>query len=325
MKKHFIPMLVLFAFMMTMQSENILADHAHNEDWEYETRWHKNGKVWGVNQSASDDDIPHLMDTRVRTSTTQDSWTHMMYAEAYFKSRYENPNVFGDYYIHAKLNADWATDQPPFQDEGEIEGKKGGMAAIEGSQGDTDWFAIKDPLETIKLTDAFVRAKINPPDKDVWYRASSKSYFTPKPGHIIYKPKDPYKDDDDNGAENVAPSVAPSLGLSPGNGFNNITINGEEMVDTAPGDTVTVDLVMPSDRGYSQIYWYLAGPNDSGLGNGVGGPTSPSGTGIETEVTHTFSMPSDASGVYTFTAYIYPHSSASDQTIYEYTIKIYCS
>ena len=118
---------------------------------------------------------------------------------------------------------------------------------------------------------------------------------------------------------------APQPGLSPANGFNNITINGEEMVDTAPGDTVTVDLVMPSDRGYSQIYWYLAGPNDSGLGNEVGTPTSPSGTGIETEVTHTFSMPSDASGVYTFTAYIYPHSSASDQTIYEYTIKIYCS
>lgn len=69
-------------------------------------------------------------------------------------------------------------------------------------------------------------------------------------------------------------------GLFPGNGFNNITINGEEMVDTAPGDTVTVDLVMPSDRGYSQIYWYLAGPNDSGLGNGVGAPTSPSGTEI---------------------------------------------
>ena len=120
------------------------------------------------------------------------------------------------------------------------------------------------------------------------------------------------------------PTPTPSPGLSPV-GASTITINGEEMVDTAPGDSVSVDLVMPADKGYSQIYWYLAGPGDLGYGNGVGGPTSPSGNGIETEVTHTFSMPSDASGVYTFTAYIYPHSSASDQTVYEYSIKIYCS
>ena len=93
MKKHFIPMLVLFAFMITMQSENILADHAHNEDFEYETRWIWNGKVWHVNQAASDDDIPHHMDTSVRTSTTQQSWTHMMYARAYFKSRYAHPRL----------------------------------------------------------------------------------------------------------------------------------------------------------------------------------------------------------------------------------------
>lgn len=74
-----------------------------------------------------------------------------------------------------------------------------------------------------------------------------------------------------------------------------------------------------------QIYWYLADPDDSGLGTQLGDPTTPSGDDIETEVTHTFSMPSDGSGVYTFTAYIYPHSSASDQSVYEYTIKIYCS
>ena len=97
-----------------------------------------------------------------------------------------------------------------------------------------------------------------------------------------------------------------------------IEINGEEMLDTKPGDTVTVNLVMPSDKGYARIHWYLSD-------NELGAPMTPSGTGIETEVTHTFSMPSDASGVYTFKAYIYPHSSASDQSVYEYTIKIYCS
>lgn len=191
MKKHFIPMLVLFAFMITMQSENILADHAHNEDWEYETRWIWNGKVWHVHQAASDDDIPHHMDTDVSTSTTQQSWTHMMYARAYFKSRYAHPKVFGKWFARAKLKAEWADDQPPFEDEGKIEGKKGGMAPIRGSQGDTDWFATYDPLETIKLTDAFVKARVYLPFRKVWYRASSKSYFTPKPGHIIYKTKKP--------------------------------------------------------------------------------------------------------------------------------------
>lgn len=135
--------------------------------------------------------------------------------------------------------------------------------------------------------------------------------------------------DDPNGIYSTSSEIntvtaSPSPGLSAVNA-SYITINGEEMVDTAPSDTVSVDLVMPSDKGYSQIYWYLAGPSDSGFGNQLGSPTTPSGSGIETEVTHTFTMPSGASGVYTFTAYIYPHSSASDQTVYTYSFKIYCS
>ena len=97
------------------------------------------------------------------------------------------------------------------------------------------------------------------------------------------------------------------------------------MVDTAPGDSVSVDLVMPSDKGYTQIYWYLAGPNDPGYGSQIGSPTYSPSSNIEATSSFSFSLPSDASGVYTFTAYIYPHSSASDQTVYEYSIKIYCS
>ena len=97
-----------------------------------------------------------------------------------------------------------------------------------------------------------------------------------------------------------------------------ITINGEDMVDSAPSDTFTVDLVMPADKGYSQIYWYL---NAVQLGN----RTTYFGTDIKTELSHSFTMPSNASGVYTFKAYIYPHLSASDQSVYEYIFKIYCS
>lgn len=113
------------------------------------------------------------------------------------------------------------------------------------------------------------------------------------------------------------PGTPSSPGLYPV-GVSTITINGEEMVDTAPGDTVDVNLVMPDDKGYSLIYWYLEGdllPNS---------PTRPSGSDIETEVSYDFSMPMDASGVYTFKAYIYPHTSSSDGEVYEYIFKIYC-
>ncbi len=104
-----------------------------------------------------------------------------------------------------------------------------------------------------------------------------------------------------------------------------IKIDGEEMVNTAPGDSVSARLVMPSDKGYAKIHWYLAGPDDAGLGNELGNPTTSSWDDIEVELHHTFSMPSDASGVYTFTAYIYPHSNAEDHTVYTYSFKIYCS
>ena len=124
------------------------------------------------------------------------------------------------------------------------------------------------------------------------------------------------------GSDDDQASASP--GLSPV-GTSTITINGEEMVDAAPGETISVNLVMPSAKGYSQIYWYLADPGVSGLGNQVGNPTTPSGSGVETEVSSSFTLPSDASGVYKFTAYIYPHSSASDQKVYEYSFKIYVS
>lgn len=104
----------------------------------------------------------------------------------------------------------------------------------------------------------------------------------------------------------------------------NITINGEVMLDMAPGDTVNVKLVLPADKGYSEIYWYLAAPGVSDRGNKLEEPMTPSGTSIETEVSFSFTMPSTG-GVYTLTALITPHSSVSDQTDYEYTIKIYCS
>ncbi len=153
----------------------------------------------------------------------------------------------------------------------------------------------------------------------VWAIGSSKhslnaNDYDGEPPPLSWPPVDDEEDEEDSS----------SPGLYPVNA-SYITINGEDMVDAAPGDTVSVDLVMPADKGYSMIYWYLADSSDSGYGDQLGNPTTPSGNGIETELTHTFSMPSNASGVYTFTAYIYPHSSASDQTVYTYSFKIYCS
>ena len=135
-----------------------------------------------------------------------------------------------------------------------------------------------------------------------------------EPPPLSWPPVDDEEDEEDLSSPGLYPVDA-----------SYITIDGEEMVDTAPGDTVSVDLVMPADKGYAMLYWYLAGPGETGLGDEIGGPDYPSASGIETEVSYSFSMPSDASGVYTFTAYIYPHSSASDQTVYTYSFKIYCS
>ncbi len=119
------------------------------------------------------------------------------------------------------------------------------------------------------------------------------------------------------------PATPSSPGLYPV-GASTITINGEKMVDAAPDDTVSVNLVMPSDKGYSRITWYLAGPyTDSSAGSQTSTTTSLS-SDIETSASHSLTLPSDApSGIYTFTVYISPHSSASDQNDYQYNLKIY--
>ncbi len=116
-------------------------------------------------------------------------------------------------------------------------------------------------------------------------------------------------------------SVSPGLSTV---GASTTTINGEEMVDVDLGDTVSVNLVMPSDKGYSRITWHLAGPyTDSSAGAQTSVTTSLS-SDIETSASHSFTLPSDAPvGVYRLTASISPHSSASVQTVYEYSLKIY--
>lgn len=119
-----------------------------------------------------------------------------------------------------------------------------------------------------------------------------------------------------------------SAPASPGlyaEGTPTIEINDEEMVSAAPGDTVSVEVVMPSDKGYSEIYWYLASPGESGYGSNQG-KTISSNSAIDTSVTYSIDLSEDAQGgVYVFTAYIYPHSTSSDGEVYGFSIKIYVS
>jgi hypothetical protein len=129
--------------------------------------------------------------------------------------------------------------------------------------------------------------------------------------------------DPTNNSSGETPHTDDPPGLYPV-GASTITIDGEEMVDTAPGDTVSVNVVTKAG-GVTQIYWYLADSDDTGLGDQVGNPSYPPVDDVEADVSYSFSIPSDASGVYTFTAYIYPHSSAPDQTVYTYSFKIYVS
>lgn len=118
---------------------------------------------------------------------------------------------------------------------------------------------------------------------------------------------------------------APSPGLHPV-GTSTVEHNGVEWPSTAPGDSISLNLVMPSAKGYSKINWYLAAPSDTDKGSEIGSPTTTSGTSIETNVSHSLSIPSNAQGgVYTVTAYIHPHSSSSDQSVYEYSFQIYIS
>ncbi len=103
------------------------------------------------------------------------------------------------------------------------------------------------------------------------------------------------------------------------------TVNGQEMPSLAPGDSHTAKLITKSG-GYAIVHWYLLPPGDSRTyGDELFPTTYAQGSTVETEVTFSFTFPSSAVGVYKLTAYIYPHSSASDQTCYEYSYLIYVS
>lgn len=132
---------------------------------------------------------------------------------------------------------------------------------------------------------------------------SSGSWTVKKDHKTLPKPKlVPVPDDDDD----VIPETPQNIVLVPSDGSSMVTA----------GSTYTVDLSVPP--GYTLIYWYLKAPSESGLGTSVA-TTTGSGS-ISTSASYTYSIPSDASGDYVLTAYIY----LSDNTIAEssYTVSV---
>ncbi|MDE0020861.1 MAG: hypothetical protein OXT69_05725 [Candidatus Poribacteria bacterium] len=113
-------------------------------------------------------------------------------------------------------------------------------------------------------------------------------------------PENPYGDEEESGGGNDA-----STGLSSSDGS----------YTASAGGTHEVNLV--ADGPYSQVYWYVKAPGDTGYGTQV---EIDNGDGAASDASLSYTFPSDASGEYTITAYIY----RSDLSVYEesYTVTI---
>ena len=81
----------------------------------------------------------------------------------------------------------------------------------------------------------------------------------------------------------------------------------------------THETCLMTDAPYSEVYWYVASPSETGLGTHMETDT---GDGTTTEATFSYTFPSGAmhTGTYTITAYIY----RLDQSVYQesYTVEV---
>ncbi len=124
-------------------------------------------------------------------------------------------------------------------------------------------------------------------------------------------PVNPYENEEESadGNENCNgcndASAAPATGLSSSDGS----------YTASAGDTHEANLV--ADGPYSQVYWYVKAPGETGYGTEV---EIDNGDGSTSDASLSYTFPSDASGEYTITAYIY----RSDLSVYEesYTVTI---
>ena len=130
---------------------------------------------------------------------------------------------------------------------------------------------------------------------------SAGSWTVKRNWKTLPPPKNIQVPDDDGGSTGVHNIV-----LTPSDSSSMITA----------GSSYTMNLSVPS--GYTSIHWYIKGPSDAGYGTTAATQTG-SGS-ISTSASYTYSIPSDASGEYVLTAYIY----LADNTIAEpsYTVSV---
>lgn len=171
MKKVFC-MLAILVFLTTTVLQLRSDNDVYNENGNPKTVYFWDNEVWQVDQYGSDSESGDdgTLHTSASVSAAQLSVRHILSAYASFSSSYTDPAYEGTWYMRAKLNHDWATDEEPFENNGKIVGKEDGMSDS-GSQIDTGWFGEHDPTHTYRDCDAYAEAKITDPDDGTEYRS----------------------------------------------------------------------------------------------------------------------------------------------------------
>ncbi len=85
------------------------------------------------------------------------------------------------------------------------------------------------------------------------------------------------------------------------------------------GGSHTANVSVPS--GWTQIYWYLKSPSESGLGTSQL-PISEDSTGSSTSASYTYSFPEGVSGDYVLTAYVYLSNGTLADPHPSYTVSV---
>ena len=186
MLKHFVCMLIIFAFFMTIQSNTRSDNDIYNEDEQLETRYYDYNHTWKITQYGRDSE--GQLQTSAYISANQSRHRHSLYAYTFFYSSYSYPKIQGSWYVRAQLHHDWATDEEPYENRGKIKGKAGGVGDS-GSQSDADFWADHDPSETINSCDAYAEATAYHPSKNASYRSVAYAPFTPTETKWIFRSK----------------------------------------------------------------------------------------------------------------------------------------
>jgi len=155
-------LIVILTFLTTLNSGVRSDNRWYNEGGSVKHYYHWNTIVWKVEQGCSDYEDNDNLSSHAGAGAAQLSFKHLLAASASYFSNYKIPQITGTWYLRAQLNHDWATDEEPFEKDGDIEGRPGGMSKY-GSQSDTDWFNVYDPIWTFPDCDAYAKAEVSFP------------------------------------------------------------------------------------------------------------------------------------------------------------------